>query len=153
MCRRDALHALQRLQAALCLARLARLGAEAFDKGFHVLDLALLPRKKRGLLGKLRSTLLFEGGVVTAVSVRHAVLEVDDAIDHAIEELAVVRDQKQRPWILAQPGFQPQDGVEVQMIGRLIEQQEVRAAHERLRYIETYAPAAGEFPYRARFIA
>jgi len=117
-----------------------------------VLDLALLPRKECGLLGKFRRTLLFEGGVVAAIRVRHAVLEVDDAIGHSIEKLAVMRDQQQRPRIIAQPGFQPKDRVEVQVIGRLIEQQQIRAAHERLRHIQPHAPAAGEFPHHARFI-
>ena len=106
----------------------------------------------RADLSALKQELLFERGVVTAVRVRRAVLEVDDAIHHAIEELAIVRDQQQRARIFAQPGFQPQDGVEVEVIGRLVEQQQIRAAHERLRDVQTYAPAAGEFPHRPRFI-
>ncbi len=79
-------------------------------------------------------------------------LDVDDPIDHAIEKLAVVGDEQQRPGIVAQPVFQPQDGVEVEVVGRLVEQQEIGAAHERLRHVETNPPAARERAHRTRFI-
>src|ERR1700680_4947360 len=80
MRRGDTLHALERLQPALRLARLARFGAEALDEGLHVFDLALLARVESGVLGKLRSALLFEGGVVAPIRVGSAVLYIDDAV-------------------------------------------------------------------------
>ena len=56
-----------------------------------------------------------------------------------------MRDQEQRARIARQPPLEPQHRVEVEMIGRLVEQQQVGAAHQRLCEIEAHAPAAGEF--------
>jgi hypothetical protein len=53
-------------------------------------------------------------------------------------------DQQQRSRIFRQPVLEPQHGIEVQMVGRLVEQQQVGAAHQRLRKIEAHAPAAGK---------
>src|SRR5665811_1739675 len=102
MRRRDALHALERFQATLRLASLARFGTEALDKGLHVLDLALLAREERRLLGEFRRALIFEGGVVAALRVGHAVRWIDDAIDDATEKFAIVRDQQQGARMLTQ---------------------------------------------------
>src|SRR5688500_18760188 len=109
----DTLHALQRFQTALRLARLARLRAEALDERLHMFYFALLTGEERSLLGELRGALVFECGVVTAIGMRLTVLDVHDAVGNAVEELPVVCNQKQRAGILAQPGFEPQDGVEV----------------------------------------
>ncbi len=101
MSRRYPLHALQGLQTALGLSGLRRLGPESFDERLHVLDLALLTHEERRLLGEFRRTLIFERRVVASVRSRFAVLDVDDAVDDAVEKLAVVRDQKQGARILA----------------------------------------------------
>ncbi len=58
------------------------------------------------------------------------------------------------PGYLAEPVFEPQHGIQIEMIGRLVEQQQVGAAHQRLREIEAHPPAAGEALHRlvvARF--
>ena len=65
-------------------------------------------------------------------------------VDDAVEKIAVVRDEQQRAGIAREPVLEPQHGVEVEVIGGLVEQQQVRAAHQRLREIEPHAPAAGE---------
>ena len=104
------------------------------------------------MLCKLRGALIFEGRVIAAISVCHAVLDVDDTVDDPIEKLAIMRDQKERPRILSEPGFQPQNGVEVQVVGGLIKQQQVGAAHEGLGHIETNTPAAGELLHCAWLI-
>jgi hypothetical protein len=51
----DALHALQRLEPALRLARLGGLGAKTVDEGLHVRDLALLLAIRGFLLTQLRA--------------------------------------------------------------------------------------------------
>ena len=152
MRRRDALHALERLQAALRLARLRRLRAEALDEGLHVRDLALLLLVQRALLRELRGARLLERAVVAAIDRRLLVLDVDDAVDDAVEELAIVRDQQQRAGIVAQPALEPDDRVEVEVVGGLVEQQQVRRTHQRLRDVEPHAPAAGEIAHRARLV-
>ena len=98
----------------------------------------------------LRGVLHLEVAVVAGVGGEVAVLEVQDAPDHLVQELAVVRDQKQRAAVGAQPALQPQQRIEVQVVGRLIQQQQVRAAHERARQVGAHAQAAGELAQRAR---
>ncbi len=68
MRRRNPLHALQGLEPALSLARLRRLGAEAFHERFHVLDFALLAREQSGLLRPLGRSLILDRGLIAAIS-------------------------------------------------------------------------------------
>ena len=147
MRRCDALHALQRFEAALRLPGFGGLRAKALDEGLHVLDVALLSLIQGRLLGQACGALHFEVAVVAAISGGLTVFDVDDAIDHAIEKLTVMRDQQQRARIIAQPLFQPQDGIEVQVIGRLVQQQQVGAAHQGLGQIEPYPPTARELAH------
>jgi hypothetical protein len=51
-----------------------------------------------------------------------------------------MRDHQQRARIASQPVLQPHHGVEIQVISRLIEQQQVTATHQRLRKVEAHAP-------------
>ncbi len=149
----DVLQPVERLEAALRLARLARLGAEALDEARHVRDLALLLLEHRLLHGETRGALRLERGVVAGVQREHAALEVRDVRDAAVEEVAVVRDQQQRAAVAREPALQPDHGVEVEVVGGFVEQQQVGAAHQRLREVQAHAPAAGEIgdrPFEVR---
>ncbi len=53
-------------------------------------------------------------------------------------------DQKERARIAREPLLEPEHGVEVEVIGGLVEQQQIGAAHERLREVEPHSPAAGK---------
>ncbi|MNR53789.1 hypothetical protein D3C85_1738610 [compost metagenome] len=55
-----------------------------------------------------------------------------DMIDHRIEEIAVVGDQQQRARVTLEPVFQPEDRIEIEVVGRLVEQQQFGRAHQRL---------------------
>ena len=46
--------------------------------------------------------------------------------------------------IAFEPVFQPDDRVQIQVVGRFIEQQQVGRAHQGLCQIQTHTPAAGE---------
>ena len=48
------------------------------------------------------------------------------------------------PGYFAEPVLEPQHGVEVEVVGRLVQQQEVRTAHQRLREVQPHPPAAGK---------
>ena len=60
-----------------------------------------------------------------------------------------MRDQQQRAAVVREPALEPHHGVEVEMVGRLVEQQQVRAADQRAREVEAHAPAAREIRDRA----
>ena len=67
-----------------------------------------------------------------------------DAVDAGVEEFAVVRDQQDAAGIARQILFEPEDGFEVEVVGGLVEQQQVGAVHQRARQVQAHAPAAGE---------
>ncbi len=147
----DVLELLQRLDAALRLARLGGLGAEAVDEGLQVRARALLALEGRLLLREALGALALERGVVARVGDEPLPVHVHDRAGHAVEELAVVRDEQQRARVGLQPVLQPQHGVEVEVVGGLVQQQQVRAAHERAREVQPHAPAAGERGHGHRF--
>ena len=94
MSRRDALHAFQRLEAALRLARLARLGAEALDELLHMRDLALLPGMGLLLLRQFRRTHRFKRAVVAAVAGDALMFDMRNGLHATIEKVAVMRNQQ-----------------------------------------------------------
>ena len=136
--------ALQRLEAALRLAGLGRLGLEAADEVFHVRALRLLLVVGLLLLGQTLDAGALEGGITAPVLGELLLFDVDDLLDHRIEEVAVVGNQQQGARVAFQPAFQPEDRIEVQVVGGLVEQQQVGRAHQRLRQVEAHAPATGE---------
>ena len=142
--RGDQLHALQRLDPALRLLRLRGLGAETVDVRAQVCDLPLLLDVRRLLQRERLRVLPLEGRVVAAVGSQRVAVDVDDSRHDGVEKIAVVGDQQQRARIALEPVLEPEHGVEVEVIGRLVEQQQIGARHQRLRQIQPHAPAAGK---------
>ena len=68
-----------------------------------------------------------EGGEVARVAAQPAAVELDDARRHRVEEGAVVRDQHDAAAEADEQLLQPDDRVEVEVVGRLVEQQQRRA--------------------------
>ena len=153
MGRRDQLHPLQRLDPALRLARFGGLRAKALDVAMQVGAFALLALVQGLLLRQTFGANAFEGRVAARVQRQPALLDVRDMADHGIEEVAIVGDQQQGAGIIAQPLFEPDHGVQVEMVGGLVEQQQVGAAHQRLRQVEPHPPAAGKRGDRSRRVA
>ena len=72
-----------------------------------------------------------------------------NAVDAGIEKFAVMRYQQHAAGIAREILFQPQDGFEIEVVGGLVQQQQVGAAHQGARQVEPHAPAAGKAAYRA----
>ncbi len=74
------------------------------------------------------------------------------AVGHRIEEGAVVAgdDDRHVARQAGDPGFQPRDLGEVEMVCRLVEQQAVRLGDRDMRQQRQALPAAGEFRHAAR---
>ena len=141
-------HPGEHLHAALRLPRLRGLGAEAVDERFQVRALALLLLVLRGREDHRRGALVLEARIVARVAPQPAVVDVHDYVHDAIEEVAVVRDDEERAAVALQPLLDPQYRVEIEVIGGLVEEQQVGRAHERLREVQPHAPAAGEARHR-----
>jgi hypothetical protein len=131
----------RRLCACFALVAFAR---KAVDERLEVLDLALLLREGRLLQRELRGALALERRVVAGVGPKLVAVDVHDRLRDRVEEVAVVRDQEQRARVALEPVLEPQHRVEVEVVGRLVEQQQVGARRERLREVEAHAPAARE---------
>ncbi|MCY1419210.1 hypothetical protein D9M71_347940 [compost metagenome] len=85
-----------------------------------------------------------EGRVAAAVERQLALLQVHHMIDHRIEEITVVGDQQQGAGVALEPLFQPEDRIQVEVVGRLVKQQQLGWAHQRLGQVQAHPPAAGE---------
>ena len=111
--------------------RLRRLGTEAVDDGLHLGDLLRLP------CGELGLALLVLGPRPHVLGVRAAVLddvpggvlggpvEVQDPGDRLVEQVEVVADDEQRAAVRAHVAEEPLLGVDVEVVRRLVEAQDV----------------------------
>ncbi len=54
-------------------------------------------------------------------------VDLEHRLDRALEELAVVRDNDGAPCSLANPTFESRQTIEVEVVGRLVEQDDVKA--------------------------
>ncbi|MNS55943.1 hypothetical protein D3C72_887900 [compost metagenome] len=104
----------------------------------------LLVQVQRLLLGQLGRTLTFERGVVAGVFVDGFLFDMQNFIDDRIQEVAVMRNQHQRARVAFQPALEPDHCVQIQVVGRFVEQQQIRTAHQRLRQVQAHTPAARE---------
>ncbi len=118
--RLDLLHPIDLLQLALRLRRLARLGPEAIGKQLERGDLLLLVLVGGELLFFARR-LLFDVAVpVAAITIEPPVRDLDDRADKLIQELAIVRDHENRAGIVLQIFLEPDERLEIEMVGRLV---------------------------------
>ena len=70
--------------------------------------------------------------------------DIGDARDDGVEEEAVVRDEDHRVRIGDEILLEPVARVEIEMVRRLVEQQQRRAPEQQLRERDPHLPAAGE---------
>src|SRR5882672_1367953 len=127
----DLLHAPDLFEFALGLAGFGILGAEAIDKVHEAPDLALLMFESGQELF-LVSFALFKVIVVIAPEANEfALANLDDAADELVEEFAVVGDDKDCARIALEIFLEPEQRFKVEMIGRFIEQQQIRLLRQK----------------------
>ncbi len=73
------------------------------------------------------------GAVVAAVDFHPAAAHLPDRIDHAVQEIAVVADNQHGARPFAQRFFQPFDGLHIQVVGRLIQDQQIGLFQQQTR--------------------
>ena len=98
----------------------------------------------RLLLREPGHALRLEAAEVARIGIDAAVVDMQHAPDHGIEEIAVVRDDEQGAGVGLQPALQPEHGVEIEVVGGLVEQQQLRRAHQRSGEIGAHAQSARE---------
>ena len=114
----------------------------------HPLELALQGALARrlGLLleGQPLLLLLQPGGVVPLPGDALAAVELEDPAGHVVEEVAVVGDGDDGAGIVGEEVLQPGDGLGVEVVGGLVEQQQVGALEEQAAEGHPAALAARE---------
>ena len=84
-----------------------------------------------GLVVGLAQGLAFEeGGVVALVGEERPLREFHDAVGDPVEEVAVVRDEQTGAGIVLEEAFEPFDGLHVEMVGRFVEDEQVRLGQQ-----------------------
>ena len=105
-------------------------------------DAVLLLVVSRLLQHQLLRALVFKRRVVAAVALEVLVLQMQGDRGHRIQKFAVVADDQDSALESLQPALQPHQRIQVQVIGGLIEQQQVSWAHQGASQLQTHAPAA-----------
>ena len=83
-------------------------------------------------------------GVVALVGNAAAVIELEDPAGDVVEEVAVVGDDQDGAGVIAQVALQPGDAFGVEMVGRLVEQQQLGLLQQQPAERDAAALAAGE---------
>ena len=127
------------------LTRLRGLGLEAVDEGLKPLAFVGLPPGVLGVEQLAGGALVLEGGISALVEGELAAIEMQNLIDGRVEQVAVVADDDDRARVVRKVVFQPERPFEVEVVGRLVQQQQVGRGKERRRERDAHAPAAREF--------
>ena len=146
--RSDKLHPLQHFDPALRLLGLGGFGTEAIDIALQVRDALLLAFVHRLLLSEAGGALHFKRTVVAGVLKHCLLFDMDNFVDDRIEKIAIVGDEDQRSRIALQPLLQPDHRIEIEVVSRFIEQQQIGAADQRLGEVKAHTPAAGKIADR-----
>ena len=67
---------------------------------------------------------------------------LDGDLGDGVEKLAVVADHDHQPAVALEPVLQPDQRVQVEVVGGLVEQHQVGRAHQRPGQLQPHAPAA-----------
>ena len=137
------------LQPRLRLPRLGRLVAEALDEALHALDLGLLALDRLAAGDLARRLLLAPGVPGPGEEARPLRLQLQHRGADRLEEPAVVGDEDDGGVEVAQVALQPLQRGDVEVVGRLVEQQQVGPGRQRPRQRGAGQLAAGEGRERA----
>ena len=94
--------------------------------------------------GDLFGSLAFEDGIIARIASELSVVDMQDDVGDAVQKIPVVGNDDQGATVTFEPVFKPQDGIQIEVVRRFIQQQQIGRAHQRLCQIQTHAPAAGK---------
>ena len=112
-------------------------------------DVALLGGALGAHLLKVVLALLEVAAVVAGVSGHATVFERGDVVDAGVHKGAVVADDEDGAVVVGDKATQPLDAFEVQVVGGLVQKQQVGMAQEELGERDAHLPAARELGARA----
>ena len=140
----DLLDLLERLDAALHLSGLGGVGGEPIDEALFLGEHRLLARVGGLAVGRAQRPLALVEVVVARVDRDLAVVDVGDLAHDAVHEVAIVRRHEQRARQRFQEALEPDDGLDVEVVGGLVHEQHVGPAEQHARHGDAHLPAARE---------
>ncbi len=146
----DCWQPLQRLEPALRLPGLGRLGTEAVHERLHMRPLRRDPLRGASLLQGLLRADAYELRVAARRQADAARIEVGDAVHGAVEQAAVVAHEQAGSWEPSEPAFEPDRRLQVEVVGRLVEQEQVRSGEQCRGQGHAHPPAARELLHGPR---
>ena len=141
----DSVNLLQLLDSGLHLYGFGCLVAEAFDEILRVLNLFLLVLVGAELLFPAFLAEFHIFGVGYLVVVNLAQGDFDGSVGDSVDEGAVVGDQDDGATAVGEEILQPLDGFDVEVVGRLVEQQHVRVLQQDFCQFDAHTPTTAEF--------
>ena len=141
----DQVHALDLLELAHGLGGLGGDLTEAVIELAQIGDLLLLVLVSRILPLVAGIPLLKKGAVIPRVRLQTALGDLINRLDDFIHKLPVVRDQEYGAGIGLEVILQPEQGDKVEVIGRLIEQEQIGLHDKKSGEMGTHDPAATQF--------
>src|SRR6185312_8671128 len=85
-----------------------------------------------------------------AVEFQLFLVEMQDEIDGSVEQIAVVGNQNHGVRIFPDVILKPERAFEIEIVGRLVEEQKIRLGEKKRRKRNAHPPAAGKFGARPR---
>ena len=146
--RRDRLQFGEQLEARLRLARLGGLGAETVDEGLQLLAAVLLLLAGLGGERARLAPLRLERAEIALVERQLAALEMQNMGGDGVEQIAIMADDEDAGRIAREIIDQPERALEIEVIGRLVEQQQLGLGEQHGGQRHAHAPAAREFRER-----
>ena len=124
--------------------------AEAVDEFLDVFDFLLLVPVGLDVLLVAFFALVEVSAVVAGVRIEESGVwvDLDDRFDDRVHEIAVVRDHEDRARVIQEIALEPEEREEVEVVGWLVEHEEVRLHDEEAREMGAHDPAAGVFAGR-----
>ena len=139
---------LQVADPALHQPRLGGGGAKAADERLDPFDLFLLQLVRLGVGADLLGPRPLEVGVAARIGAQPAVADLQHALAAAVQELPVVGDHHEAAVAPRQEALQPFARRQVQVVGGLVEEQQVGAAQQHPSQRDPHLPAAGQLADR-----
>ena len=98
----------------------------------------------------LFAPLLLEAGVVPGPQRQLGMVQVQDVVADGIQQLTVVADDEDGRRVALEVLDEPERAFEIEIVGRLVEEQQVRLGEQDSRQRDAHPPAAGKGGERAR---
>jgi hypothetical protein len=141
----DFLDLIEGFHAALYLRGLGSVRGKSIDEALFLCEHGLLASVGRLTISLPDGSLPFIKIVIARIGVDFAAIDFSDSGDDAIHEFAVVRCHEQGAGQRLQKAFEPDDRFDVEVIRRLVHQENIRTSQQNTRHGDTHFPSAREF--------